>query len=102
MSDENKLYAFNDTETTGLNTWFSQIIQIGSVLSDEKFEVLEELDISSKVLPWVVPTVGAYKVHKQLDSLNSNMSHLDMMTTLKDKWSQWSKEKNLIHVTYME
>ena len=100
MSDENKLYVFNDTETTGLNTWFSQIIQIGSVLSDENFEVLEELDISSKVLPWVVPTVGAYKVHKQLDSLNSNMSHLDMMTTLKDKWSLWSKEKNLIHVTY--
>ena len=100
MIDENKLYAFNDTETTGLNTWFSQIIQIGSVLSNENFEVLEELDISSKVLPWVVPTVGAYKVHKQLDSLNSNMSHLDMMTALKDKWSQWSKEKNLIHVTY--
>ena len=100
MSDENKLYVFNDTETTGLNTWFSQIIQIGSVLSDENFEVLEELDISSKVLPWVVPTVGAYKVHKQLDSLNNNMSHLDMMTALKDKWSLWSKEKNLIHVTY--
>ena len=100
MSEDNKLYVFNDTETTGLNTWFSQIIQIGSVLSDENFEVLEELDISSKVLPWVVPTVGAYKVHKQIDSLDNNMSHHDMMTILKDKWSEWSKEKNLIHVTY--
>ncbi|MDA9594914.1 exonuclease domain-containing protein [SAR86 cluster bacterium] len=100
MSEDNKLYVFNDTETTGLNTWFSQIIQIGSVLSDENFEVLEELDISSKVLPWVVPTVGAYRVHKQIDSLDNNMSHHDMMTILKDKWSEWSKEKNLIHVTY--
>ena len=100
MSEDNKLYVFNDTETTGLNTWFSQIIQIGSVLSDENFEVLEELDISSKVLPWVVPTVGAYKVHKQIDSLDNNMSHYDMMTILKDKWTEWSKEKNLIHVTY--
>jgi exodeoxyribonuclease-1 len=100
MSKDNKLYVFNDTETTGLNTWFSQIIQIGSVLSDENFEVLEELDISSKVLPWIVPTVGAYKVHKQIDSLDNNMSHHDMMTILKDKWSEWSKEKNLIHVTY--
>lgn len=100
MSKDNKLYVFNDTETTGLNTWFSQIIQIGSVLSDDNFEVLEELDISSKVLPWVVPTVGAYKVHKQIDSLDNNMSHHDMMTILKDKWSEWSKEKNLIHVTY--
>jgi exodeoxyribonuclease-1 len=100
MSEDNKLYVFNDTETTGLNTWFSQIIQIGSVLSDENFEVLEELDISSKVLPWVVPTVGAYRVHKQIDSLDNNMSHHDMMTILKDKWSEWRKEKNLIHVTY--
>ena len=100
MSEDNKLHVFNDTETTCLNTWFSQIIQIGSVLSDENFEVLEELDISSKVLPWVVPTVGAYKVHKQIDSLDNNMSHHDMMTILKDKWSEWSKEKNLIHVTY--
>ena len=44
MSEENKLYVFNDTETTGLNTWFSQIIQIGSVLSDENFEVLEDTE----------------------------------------------------------
>ena len=51
MSDNNKLYVFNDTETTGLNTWYSQIIQIGSVLSDENFDVIEELDISSKVFP---------------------------------------------------
>ena len=43
MSDNNKLYVFNDTETTGLNTWYSQIIQIGSVLSDENFDVIEEL-----------------------------------------------------------
>ena len=76
MSDNNKLYVFNDTETTGLNTWYSQIIQIGSVLSDENFDVIEELDISSKVLPWVVPTVGAYKVHKQIKSLECSMSCL--------------------------
>ena len=100
MSDNNKLYVFNDTETTGLNTWYSQIIQIGSVLSDENFDVIEELDISSKVLPWVVPTVGAYKVHKQIKSLECSMSHHDMMSALKDKWSQWGKDKNLIHVTY--
>ena len=38
-----KSFVFNDTETTGLNTWFSQIIQIGSVLTDEDFNVEEEL-----------------------------------------------------------
>ena len=57
MDLENKAYVFNDTETTGLNTWFSQIIQIGSVLTDSKFSVSEEINISSEVLPWVVPSV---------------------------------------------
>ena len=44
-----KSYVFNDTETTGLNTWFSQIIQIGSVLTDNEFNVEEELNLNSKV-----------------------------------------------------
>jgi DNA polymerase III alpha subunit (gram-positive type) len=100
MDLENKTYVFNDTETTGLNTWFSQIIQIGSVLTDSKFSVSEEINISSEVLPWVVPSVGAYKVHKQISTLKNDMSHYDMMSFLKNKWTDWSKEKELVHVTY--
>ena len=69
-----KSYVFNDTETTGLNTWFSQIIQIGSVLTDNEFNVEEELNLNSKVLPWVVPTKGAYETHKQTKNLNEGMS----------------------------
>ena len=50
------LYVFYDTETTGLDINFSQIIQIGCVLTDSNFIVLEELNLSSKVLPWIVPS----------------------------------------------
>ena len=76
MSDENKLYAFNDTETTGLNTWFSQIIQIGSVLSDENFEVLEELDISSKVFKTFLNRVShTDQFIKQKSSENLNVQY---------------------------
>ena len=32
-------YIFTDTETTGLNLNFSQIIQVGSVLTDENLVV---------------------------------------------------------------
>ena len=100
MDLKNKNYVFNDTETTGLNTWFSQIIQIGSVLTDSDFSVSEEINISSEVLPWIVPNVGAYKVHRQISTLKNDMSHYDMMSFLKNKWSDWSKEKELVHVTY--
>ena len=95
-----KSYVFNDTETTGLNTWFSQIIQIGSVLTDNEFNVEEELNLNSKVLPWVVPTKGAYETHKQTKNLNEGMSHFDMMHFLKNKWLGWGKTKELVHVTY--
>ena len=100
MDLNKKTYVFNDTETTGLNTWFSQIIQIGSVLTDSNLSVSEEINISSEVLPWVVPTVGAFKVHKQISTLKNNMSHYDMMTFLKNKWTEWSKDNELVHVTY--
>ena len=83
---KDKAFVFNDTETTGLNTWFSQIIQIGSVLTDSEFNVDEELNISSKVFPWVVPTKGAYETHKQVENLSDGMSHYEMMHFLKDKW----------------
>ena len=97
---KDKAFVFNDTETTGLNTWFSQIIQIGSVMTDSEFNVDEELNISSKVLPWVVPTKGAYETHKQVENLSDGMSHYEMMHFLKDKWLNWGKSKELVHVTY--
>ena len=39
---------FYDTETTGLDINFSQIIQVGCVLTDNNFNILEELNLSSK------------------------------------------------------
>ena len=49
-----KSYVFNDTETTGLNTWFSQIIQIGSVLTDNEFNV-EAVSYTHLTLPTMLP-----------------------------------------------
>ena len=51
MIASDDLYVFYDTETTGLDINFSQIIQVGCVLTDSNFNVLEELNLSSKVLP---------------------------------------------------
>ena len=44
-------YIFTDTETTGLDINFSQIIQVGSILTDESLNQENSQDIGSKLLP---------------------------------------------------
>ena len=100
MVTSDDLFVFYDTETTGLDINFSQIIQIGCVLTDSNFNVLEELNLSSKVLPWIVPSPDAFLVHRQTECLESGPSHFEMMKSLRDKWLSWGKEKNLIFISY--
>ena len=92
MLSANELYVFYDTETTGLDINFSQIIQVGCVLTDSDFNILEELNLSSKVLRWIIPSPDAFLVHKQTDCLETGLSHFEMMKTLRDKWLSWGKD----------
>ena len=100
MSFTEDFFVFYDTETTGLDINFSQIIQVGCVLTDNNFNILEELNLSSKVLPWIVPSPDAFLVHRQTDCLDDGVSHFEMMKSLREKWLSWGKDKNLIFVTY--
>ena len=58
-------YIFTDTETTGLDINFSQILQVGSLLTDENLVVEKEHSLFSKLLPWIVPSPEAFLVHKK-------------------------------------
>ena len=94
-------YIFTDTETTGLDINFSQIIQIGSLLTDESLNEENTQDIGCKLLPWIVPSPEAYLVHKKVESLNEDsMSHYEMMRLLRSTWLEWSKGRNPVYVTY--
>ena len=93
MDFSNKYFVFYDTETTGLSTQFSQIIQAGCLLTDFNFKVIEELNISSKVLPWIVPSPEAFLTHKQTACLNEGPSHYEMITQLRNKWMEWGADK---------
>ena len=42
-------YIFWDLETTGRNDKFNQITQVGAVLTNNKFEVKDKLEIHSKL-----------------------------------------------------
>ena len=94
-------YIFTDTETTGLDINFSQIIQIGSLLTDDSLSQEKSQDIGCKLLPWIVPSPEAYLVHKKVESLNEDsMSHYEMMKLLRSTWLEWSKGRNPVYVTY--
>jgi exodeoxyribonuclease-1 len=96
-----KNFIFSDTETTGL--WekdFIQIIQSASILTDDSFERIDAQNIESRPLPWVVPQPGAYLVHKKISSLDSNISHYQMMKDIYDTWEKWSDNKQSIFITY--
>ena len=94
-------YIFTDTETTGLDINFSQIIQVGSLLTDENLVVEKEHNLSSKLLPWVVPSPEAFLIHKKLECLEDNSpSHYEMMLDLRKDWLEWSSQKNPIFITY--
>ncbi|MDC0072928.1 exonuclease domain-containing protein [Gammaproteobacteria bacterium] len=94
-------YIFTDTETTGLDINFSQIIQVGSILTDENFTTEATQDIGSNLLPWVVPSPEAFLVHKKIDCLEGKLqSHYEMMIELRKAWLEWPKGRNSVFITY--
>lgn len=53
------MYFFYDLETSGLNRFFDQPLQIGIVVTDDDFNVIKTYDVKCRLLPWVVPMPGA-------------------------------------------
>jgi exodeoxyribonuclease-1 len=52
-------YVFYDTETTGTDTVYDQILQFGAVLTDSELNELDRFEVRSRLLPHVVPAPGA-------------------------------------------
>ena len=55
-------YIFYDTETTGLETTFAQILQFAAIKTDKNLNELERFDIRCRLLPHIVPSPGAMLV----------------------------------------
>lgn len=53
---------FYDTETTGADSTFDQVLQFAAIQTDDDFVELNAIDERSRLLPYVVPTPGALKV----------------------------------------
>ena len=56
-------FVFYDLETTGRDSTWDQIIQVGAILVDEKFNEIERFEERCRLRPGVVPEPGALIVN---------------------------------------
>ena len=86
-------FVFWDTETTGMNTAFDQILQFGAIRTDHELRELERFDIRCRLLPHVVPSPGALLTTGiGVDQLTDPAlpSHYEMVRAIKTRLEEWS------------
>ena len=86
-------FVFYDTETTGTNTAFDQILQFGAIRTDDQLRELERFEIRCRVLPYIVASPGAMRVTgvtvEQLTD-PALCSHFEMVRAIRGKLNTWS------------
>lgn len=75
------MFIFYDTETTGLNRDFDQILQIALVFTDENLNVLSSKKLECRRSPWSIPSPGAMLItgFTPDDLKSAKISHAQMM-----------------------
>lgn len=93
LSHVNRNLVFYDTETTGTNIEFDQILQFAAILTDANFKELDRLNVRCRRLPWIIPSPSAMIITgtspHQID--NSDLPQFpDMMADVQEKLRSWS------------
>lgn len=86
-------YVFYDTETTGVNTFFDQVLQFAAIKTNEDFNEVERFEIRCRLLPHVIPSPMALHITGVTieDLLDESLpSHYEMMRMIKSKCEEWS------------
>jgi len=85
-------YVFFDTETTGLDTAFDQILQFGAILTNANFEEIDRFNIRCRLMSHVVPSPKAMLI----TSINSQQlldaslpSHYEMIQAIYKRLESW-------------
>jgi len=84
---------FYDTETTGLNVDFDQIIQFSAILTDSNFREIDRLNVRCRRLPWIVPSPSAMIVTDVGPAMIDDPElplFPEMMRTVRARLKAWS------------
>ena len=86
-------YIIYDTETTGTDPTFDQIIQFAAVLTDDQLNELDRFEARCRLLPYVVPSPAAMLVNRtSVRDLTdpARPSHYEMVRQIREKLLAWS------------
>lgn len=84
-------FIFYDTETTGIETYYDQILQFAAIVTDDELNEQDSIDVRCRRLPWVVPAPGALLVTGVTPQMieGENRSHYDMIGEIE----AWLRDK---------
>ena len=86
-------FVFYDTETTGTDTAFDQILQFAAILTDDNMRELDQFEIRCRLLPHVVPAAGALiatGVSPRLLTDSALPTHYEAARQIARKLADWS------------
>ena len=86
-------YVFYDTETTGTDTTFDQMLQFAAIRTDDDLKELGRLDIRCRLLPHIVPSPGALRATRVTPSMLTDPtlpSHYEAIRQIRAKLLEWS------------
>jgi exodeoxyribonuclease-1 len=86
------VYIFYDTEATGLDIDFTQLLQVAMVFADDDLNVLSSKKIECRRQPWVIPSPGAMLItgFTPDDLKKGKISHYSMMRDI----AAWIKSQH--------
>jgi exodeoxyribonuclease-1 len=86
-------FIFYDTETTGTDISFDQIVQFGAIRTDDKLNELDRFEIRCRLMPHVVPSPSAMQVTRVTPFMLTDPSlpsYFEATQLICKKMKEWS------------
>jgi exodeoxyribonuclease-1 len=84
-------YIFYDFETTGIESNWDQIIQVGAVLTNSNFQEIDRFESRCHLRPGLIPYPKAILVNKSSSTelANTKLSHFSLIEIMLAKFKSW-------------
>ena len=85
-------FVFYDTETTGLDSAFDQILQFAAIVTDDAFNPIEELNLRGRLQSHVIASPGAMRVTQVGPRAiqAAPLSFYEMVTAIRKFIEKWT------------